>query len=510
LTPPLDGCLTAPYYVVVETLEVPMPRRRSLCVLLCAALAAGCSEGTSPTPAIIVAVTSVSPSSGPLIVGTAVTIRGSNFPARIDSVRFGYGHLGNVIRVSDTLLSGLTPAVSAQAVVDVTVYTTTAGVGTCSLCFTYDSTIAVTWRSLTAGAAHTCGVASSGTAYCWGEDFYDQLGTTAALGSCNEMGFPPHPYPWPFPCSWTPVAVAGDLAFASLSAGAFHTCGLTAGGAAYCWGTNDFGQLGIGYTVRAVPAAVQGGIAFASLATRYLHSCGLTTSGAAYCWGSNYAGQLGDGTTSNRVGPVAVSGGHVYTAVSVGSEHTCGLATDGAAYCWGSNSSGQLGDGTISPRSSPVAVSGGLSFQVISAGGGYTCGIATGGAAYCWGANGEGQLGKGDTFGAALPAAVLGGITFSRLTAFSHTCGVASGGTAYCWGSNVAGQLGTDAPIGNSSSRPVPVAGRITFMNVTAGAYHTCGLSSDGVAYCWGLDDEGQLGDGVGVHILTPRAMVAR
>ena len=92
------------------------------------------------------------------------------------------------------------------------------------------------------------------------------------------------------------------------------------------------------------------------------HTCGLTTGGAAYCWGSNGYGQLGDGTSGNRTSPVAVAGGLTFQALSAGQSHTCGLTAGGAAYCWGANSLGQLGDGTSSNRTSPVAVAGGVVF----------------------------------------------------------------------------------------------------------------------------------------------------
>jgi alpha-tubulin suppressor-like RCC1 family protein len=107
--------------------------------------------------------------------------------------------------------------------------------------------------------------------------------------------------------------------------------------------------------------AVSGGLAFQALSAGDYHTCGLTTSGAAYCWGLNVSGQLGDGTTANRASPVAVSGGLVFQALRAGRYHTCGLTASGAGYCWGDNSSGQLGDGT-GFRVSPVAVVGGVVF----------------------------------------------------------------------------------------------------------------------------------------------------
>jgi len=103
--------------------------------------------------------------------------------------------------------------------------------------------------------------------------------------------------------------VTTALRWASLTAGVGRTCGVTQAGEAYCWGRNDYGQLGTGSTTPAsIPMAVSGGLSFSALATGGNHTCGLTMSGAAYCWGNNAVGQLGDGTTTNSAIPVAVAG----------------------------------------------------------------------------------------------------------------------------------------------------------------------------------------------------------
>jgi alpha-tubulin suppressor-like RCC1 family protein len=198
-----------------------------------------------------------------------------------------------------------------------------------------------TFTALTARYQHTCGLTSAGTAYCWGDNSYGQIGdgtTTQRL---------------------TPVAVQGGLVFTALTGGGQHTCGRTSAGAAYCWGYNATGALGDGTSGpnRLTPVAVQGGLVFTALTAGFIHTCGLTSAGAAYCWGDNSYGQLGDGTGTYRLTPVAVQGGLVFTALTGGVSHTCGLTSAGAAYCWGWNGPGQLGDGTWGTnRLTPVAV----------------------------------------------------------------------------------------------------------------------------------------------------------
>ena len=130
-----------------------------------------------------------------------------------------------------------------------------------------------------------------------------------------------------------PVAVAGRLTFQSLSAGARQTCGVTTAGAAYCWGDNRFGTLGDGSRMFSnVPVAVAGMLTFQSLsADDIFHSCGVTTAGVGYCWGLNNFGQLGDGTKISSNMPVAVLGGLTFQTVSAGGAHSCGLTTAGAS-----------------------------------------------------------------------------------------------------------------------------------------------------------------------------------
>src|SRR2546428_8770827 len=147
---------------------------------------------------------------------------------------------------------------------------------------------------------------------------------------------------------------------------------------------------------------------FAAIEAGSQHTCGVTTASSAYCWGSNDRGQLGEGTTTARSRPVLVAaGGLTFAAVSLNG-HTCALVPARVAYCWGRNDFGQLGVGTTTGPEScatpsgpfscstvPMPVVGAVPFAAISVGGGHTCAVTAAGAAHCWGGNGLGQLGDG-------------------------------------------------------------------------------------------------------------------
>ncbi len=340
--------------------------------------------------------------------------------------------------------------------------------------------------SVTAGNGHTCAVAA-GRAHCWGENLDGELGVGDVVGRP------------------LPTLVAGEHSLSFMSAGAFHTCAIDSNGAAYCWGSAGSGALGdgrgstdLGEAGRGEfsdePVPVQGGLAFLAISAGAGHTCGITIDGAAYCWGSNRYGQLGDGMTTRRTTPTRVSGGLQFSSIAAGVRFTCGVAA-AVAYCWGANEEGQLGNGGTAPKSAPSPVSGGIAFTAVAAGLGHACGTSTAGEIYCWGFNNLGQLGTGDNGSSMVPRRVVGGRSYVSVTAGNyHTCAITNRADAYCWGGNFDGELGT----GNTGSATAPraVAGGLSFAVVDAGGGHTCGLTTAGVAYCWGGGSRGQLGGG--------------
>ena len=346
----------------------------------------------------------------------------------------------------------------------------------------------VEFAAVEAGLHHTCGLDLDGSVFCWGVNDYGQAGPAPSLARCPGLR-----------CLMAPSVVPAPVMFTSVSLGFQDTCALTDDGSAYCWGINGVGQLGIDTStfISPVPVSVSGAHSFASLGVGTNHTCGITTGGVTYCWGFNSRSQLGfDGPVFSH-DPVEVSGGLTFSAVVTGYEHSCGLDVGGVPYCWGGNFWGQLGIDSLWVASMPQPVTGGFVFTSIASGMEHSCGLTAEGKAYCWGRSGQYQLGyePGPSNFQITPVAVSGGLTFTVLAGgWRHTCGLTPDGTAYCWGEGLEGQLGDGANLRREV--PVPVLGGLKFQSITTGLYHTCGLATDGLAYCWGENTSGQLGAG--------------
>jgi len=364
------------------------------------------------------------------------------------------------------------------------------------------------WVAIDAGASHTCGITADGNAHCWGADASGQLGN--GVGLTTDMAEP------------SLVAAPLGVTWASISAGGLHTCAIRTGGAeAYCWGSGLNGKLGDDQsTNRPGPSLVANpmGVTWASIGTGDRHTCGLTTGGTVYCWGFADNGRLGDGGNGSgsvdQASAVTMPVGVTFKSLSVGAEHACGHVASGVAYCWGEAADGRLGDGqTTTDRlvPHPVTLPLGVTFQSISAGSEHTCAVGATGDGYCWGTDFHGQLGNGvPTTSASTPQQVasVGSLWDTINAGDGTTCGRTGNGVLWCWGIDANGDLGNGATTGSKPApTPVSTPAGVIFATVSAAGQHACGLTSPAfgrAAYCWGLNENGRIGAGTNGPLTHP------
>ncbi|MBI5537335.1 MAG: hypothetical protein HY898_31725 [Deltaproteobacteria bacterium] len=343
-----------------------------------------------------------------------------------------------------------------------------------------------TWKAISAGSFHSCGVRADGSLWCWGNNDSGQLGNGTNASSP------------------LPVKVSSNETWSAVAAGGLHTCAITTQGKLYCWGSNNEGQLGdLSYNSHNTPTLTEPSVEEPSLAWEEVqagakHTCG-RKGWYVYCFGDNSRGQLalGDYDSRNQPTQVILSG-----ILSVGMYHSCVItssAVNDTVFCAGANDYFQLGQ--LSPSQSPsfLAAQSPNSFptwQYVAAGGRHTCaGYLS--QLYCWGSNDKAQLGSPNASG-QWPEVIsfsTYGISWVKVIAGdSHMCAMQDPDKLFCWGANDAGQLG----IGNQQQKDEPVEVGSGWKVVSLGYSHSCGIKNDGSLLCWGDNSEGQLGLGGG------------
>jgi len=205
-------------------------------------------------------------------------------------------------------------------------------------------------QSISAGSQFTCAVVldstkSTNIAKCWGTGSYGQLGTGVSCSNCTK-------YPSTVVTDTTNNTPLSGVSSVSASAGSSHACAVLEGGATYCWGANDHGQLGNGSTTQSgVPQLVSDNNNNAIVATDVsvggLATCALVSS-TVQCWGYNYYGQLGNGSmneNSLKAVPIAltIDSSNPVIQISSGQQDACAVLKTGDIYCWGDGAYGQLG-----------------------------------------------------------------------------------------------------------------------------------------------------------------------
>ena len=345
-----------------------------------------------------------------------------------------------------------------------------------------------TIRSISSTKDHTCLTQVSHEMHCWGDVEDKKLG----ISSSSDV--------------LTPTMVASTSVRHSpiVSVGQEHTCSLPSPKALYCWGMYEEIYGSSSTSINPTNILSSQLYELIDLSSQYSHTCFLNSAGEVMCFGKNNAGQLGLAYTDSYRSPSQVTAVNFpdqgkAVSMAAGYEFSCGLMRNGSVYCWGANNFGQLGDGTSMDSSVPVLVQLSRPALAISLGQSHACALLDNNDLMCWGRNNVGQLGINSLTDAATP-------TKSQLPASStpvvidagtsHTCTVLVNGSLYCWGLNSDGQLGD----GTTTFRKIPVQSQLpigyTAAMVAVGESHTCVVSNRSSVHCIGSNDQGQLGDG--------------
>ncbi|MST50057.1 chromosome condensation regulator RCC1 [Mobiluncus holmesii] len=410
-------------------------------------------------------------------------------------------------------------------------------------------------RSISAGGDHTCAVSDGGRVYCWGSNRFGQIG--------NGEAWPNYGYDLnqdPLPENYnhftgnnsnvkTPYLIPNLDKVVDVSAGLSHNCAFNTDGYLFCWGANASGQMGVGDTFsRIVPTLVPNLTKVTSVAaggetngpwsirkdladwipTGTGHTCAVAD-GSVLCWGDNKWGQLGDGTKVSSLTPVPVQGiDKPATKVVVGETFSCALTVTGNVFCWGTfrHDWGLPTNNEVAKQGYPwlkdAAYADSLTARLVTsvaratdveAGDYYAC-AHSGTDMSCWGYNSREQFFEdinpatmyptGPAYPVHRHASSYIAKGWENIQAFSvgrnSSCAVGPNRHAYCWGLNDTGQVGrkqTAADTDDSSVR-IGIVDSVgtTVKDISVGWAHTCVVTSDGGARCWGYNPDGQLGNG--------------
>jgi alpha-tubulin suppressor-like RCC1 family protein len=299
-----------------------------------------------------------------------------------------------------------------------------------------------------------------------------------------------------------------------IAAGDEHTCAIASDDSVWCWGRNNYGQLGIAQstTESATPLKIQGTLRAKKIAAGSNHTCVLTDIAAVWCWGQNTFNQLGVLGATVYENPIEVVLAARAKHVKAGGDSTCAMLTTNEVQCWGSNYQGQLGNGLSDKSHIPRAVTGiPSSFTVkdIEMGSNHTCSVSTQGEVWCWGAHGLGRLGSAANQAALTPLRTIsiGSAAIAVTAGEKHTCVVRTDSQLSCFGGNNVSQIGQSAN-GTVNATPTVVAGTTGAMAVASGNNHTCVITTNNALSCFGGNDFGQVGAPQNAPVSTPTPQV--
>ena len=307
--------------------------------------------------------------------------------------------------------------------------------------------------------------------------------------------------------------------FCKISANDNHSVALDKNGRAWGWGSNGYGQLGIGGIISVyTPVSITGATkTFCQISAGDNFSTAIDKNGRAWAWGNNAGGNLGINSVTSQNSPVSVLGAvRTFCKITAGggslfggsSSFTLALDKYGRAWSWGYNGVGQLGNNATISQRTPVSVLGAVkTFCEISNGcsQAFALAIDKNGRAWAWGVNGNGQLGNNSTISQRTPVSVLGAVkTFCKISVGGfHSLAIDKNGRLWAWGNNYRGELGNNTSA-NSVLTPVSILGAVkTFCHIAGGNRVSFAIDKNGQAWGWGYNFYG-IGDGSASDRFTP------
>ncbi len=347
------------------------------------------------------------------------------------------------------------------------------------------------WRNISGGNNHVAAIQYDGTLWTWGTNDVGQLG----VGTLTVLQ------------NLAPVQIGSATSWISVETGDNSVLGLQNNGKLFAWGFNGAGQLGDGTSQNQnAPVQIGATIKWIGMSigqtgnSNLTHSLGVSSDGKLFAWGSNVFGQLGIGTPDSNPHPTPLLISSMTNLVNVecGFGTSYSIAANGALFSWGNNSTGQIGNGNTNNEASPVQASVvPLGWSKVAAGDTYTAALKSDGNIWTMGNNDFGQLGNGSTTPNSLvPVQVIGSDFKQVVCGKSHTLAIKANGTLWAWGKNVNGQLG----IGNSDaslhSTPIQIGVGNNWTSVSAGDAYSMAIKADGTLWAWGDNTFGQFGNG--------------
>jgi hypothetical protein len=277
----------------------------------------------------------------------------------------------------------------------------------------------------------------------------------------------------------------------------------------WSWGCNSAcrgrGVLGLGDTnPRSSPVQIGALTNWVTVTTKNWAAAAIKSDGTLWTWGYNSAGQLGNGNITNISSPIQIGSCTNWKAVNPGDFHMIGLKTDGTLWAWGSNDQGQLGLGNTAKYSSPKQIGSITTWTAIGTNGLGSYAIKTDGTLWSWGQGFYGANGVGNTNYYSSPKQVGALTTWKSLYGGGYSVSaLKTDNTLWAWGRNNEGALGVgDA---NSRSSPTQVGALTTWLTIAAGRYFNTAITSDGKLWAWGCNSGGQLGQCNTTSISSPK-----